>query len=83
MARLPSGSANADVLGHSNIWMEDGVLHMEGIVGPLLPISETEIVIQSGPFVGETMVYESATGTIYHQSVVYKPTKPELNTTSH
>ena len=83
IARPSSGSANADVLGHSNIWMEDGVLHMEGIVGPLLPISETEIVIQSGPFVGETMVYESATGTIYHQSVVFKPTKPELNTTSH
>jgi len=82
MSRLPSGSAGANVLGHSKIWMEDGVLQMGGSVGPILPVSETEIVIQSGPFVGETMVYESATGNIYHQSVVFKLTKPELNTTS-
>jgi hypothetical protein len=82
-ARLPSGSAGADVLGHSRIWMEDGVLQMAGDVGPILPVSETEIVIQSGPFVGETMVYESATGNIYHQSIVFIPTKLELNTTSH
>jgi hypothetical protein len=82
-ARLPSGSAGGDVLGHSKIWMEDGMIQMAGSVGPILPVSETEIIIQSGPFVGETMVYESATGNIYHQSVVFKPTKPESNTKSH
>ncbi|MHC4962190.1 MAG: hypothetical protein ACYTGA_08725, partial [Planctomycetota bacterium] len=49
MARPSSVSANADVLGHSNIWVADGVLQMGGVVGPLLPISETEIIIQSGP----------------------------------
>jgi CubicO group peptidase (beta-lactamase class C family) len=76
MAHLPSGSVGTDVLGHSKIWMEDDVLQMVGSVGPILPVSETEIIIQSGPFVGETMVYESATGNIYHQSVVFKPTKP-------
>jgi len=79
VARLPSGSAGTDVLGHSKIWMEDGVLQMAGSVGPILPLSETEIVIQSGPFVGETMVYDSATGNIYHQSVVFRRAKPELS----
>lgn len=75
MERLPSGSAGTEIIGHSEIWMEDGVLQMAGSIGPILPVSETEIIIQSGPFVGETMVYESATGNIYHQSVVYKTTK--------
>ena len=82
MARLPSGSAGTDVLGHSRIRMEDGVLQVAGFVGPILPISETEIVIQSGSFVGETMVYEPATGNIYHQGLVFKPTKPELSAQS-
>ncbi len=82
VARLPSGSPGTDVLGHSKIWMEDGVLQMAGSVGPILPISETEIVIQSGPFIGETMIYDSATGNIYHQAVVFKATKPEWSATS-
>jgi hypothetical protein len=46
---------------------------MSGFAGPLLPISETEILILSGPFAGETMDYEPSTGFIYHQSVVFKP----------
>ena len=76
MARPHSASANADVLGHAEIWVADGVLQMGGVVGPLLPISETEIIIQSGPFVGEAMVYEPATGSIYHHFLVFKPTNP-------
>jgi len=76
MARLPSGAMGSDVLGHSKIWVEDGVLQMAGSFGPILPISETEIIIQSGPFVGETMLYEPGTGNIYHQSMVFKPAKP-------
>jgi CubicO group peptidase (beta-lactamase class C family) len=76
MARPHSASANADVLGHANIRVADGVLQMGGVVGPLLPISETEIIIQSGPFVGETMVYEPATGNIYHHYLVFRPTNP-------
>ena len=47
-----------------------------GFVGPILPISESEIIILSGPFAGETMVYEPDTGYIYHQFVVYKPIEP-------
>ena len=37
----------------------------------ILPISETEIIILSGSFAGETMVYCSDTGNIYHQMHVY------------
>ena len=57
--------------------MADGVLQMGGVAGPLLPISETEIIFQSGPFVGETMAYEPATGHLYHHFLVYKPSQPE------
>ena len=73
ITRLPSGTLSTEVLGQTNIWVEDGVLRMAGSVGPVLPISETEIIILSGPFAGETMVIEPVTGFIYHQSVVYKP----------
>jgi hypothetical protein len=73
LPRLPLGSIGSEVVGRSEIRTEDDVLQMPGIVGPLRPISETEIVILSGSFAGETMVYESGTGHIYHQSVVYRP----------
>ncbi len=74
VARLPAGKIGADVLNQSSIWVEDGVLWMTRYVGPILPISETELIIMSGPFAGETMVYEPKTGTIYHQNHVYKGT---------
>jgi len=73
MARLPNGEIGSDILGNTSIWVKDGVLQMVGFVGPLLPISETEIIILSGSFVGETMIYEPSTGYIYHQSIIYKP----------
>ncbi len=31
----------------------------------------------SGPFAGETMVYDPGAGTLSHQWVVYKPIKTE------
>ena len=74
--RLPSGRVGNEVVGQSEIRIEDGVLGMAGLVGPVLPISETEIIILSGSFAGETMMYEPDTGYIYHQSIVYQPTKP-------
>jgi hypothetical protein len=73
MARLPSGSVGSEVLGSTSIWVEDGVLQMAGFVGPLLPTSESEIIILSGSFAGEIMVYEPGTGNVYHQSIVFKP----------
>jgi len=71
ITRLPSGSPDTEVIGQSSIWVEDGVLQMGGIVGPILPINETEIIIQSGPLAGETMIYDVETGNIYHQNIVF------------
>ena len=50
----------------------DDVLQMSGLVGPILPISETEIIILTGPFAGETMDIEPGTGNIYHQSIMFQ-----------
>jgi CubicO group peptidase (beta-lactamase class C family) len=69
VARLPSGMHGTEVLGQTRIWVEDNILRMGGLVGPILPISETEMIILSGSFAGETMVYEMETGHIYHQSI--------------
>jgi len=74
LPRLPSGLPGTEILGQTTIWVEDGVLRMAGFVGPILPISDTEIIILSGPFAGETMIFEPATGNIYHQNIVYKET---------
>ena len=82
VARLSSGNAGSEIVGRDEIVIKDGVLKMPGVIGPLKAISETEIVILSGPFAGETMIYEPGTGYIYHQWVVYKPAEPDLNTES-
>jgi hypothetical protein len=66
--RLPSGNAGNEIVGRDEIVIEDGLLKMPGVIGPLKPINETEIIILSGPFAGETMVYEPGTGYIYHQT---------------
>lgn len=81
--RLPSGHAGGPAFGRDEIRIEDGVLKMGGVVGPLLPISETEIVIVSGPFAGETMVRDPDEGTIAHQWVVYKPAQPDPDAQGH
>jgi len=73
--RLPSGRAGRAVFSRDEIRIEDGVLKMPGIIGPLLPISEKEIIILGGPFAGETMVYDPDTGTLAHQWVIYEPTE--------
>ena len=79
VARLPSGNIGSEIVGRDEIKLEGGVLKMPGVIGPLKPISGTEIIILGGPFAGETMVYEPGTGYIYHQWVVYKPTELDLN----
>jgi hypothetical protein len=72
-ARLPSGAVDRNDLGNATIWMEKDILQMGGVVGPIFPISETEIIILSGPFAGETMVIEPGAGNIYHQNLVFHP----------
>jgi len=53
--------------------VEDDVFQMVDYVGPILPISESEIVILSESFAGETVVYEPEKGVISHQPIVYRP----------
>jgi hypothetical protein len=77
--RLPSGNIGSEVIGRDEIRIEDGVLRMLSVVGPIKPISETEIIILSGPFAGEMMDYEPETGYLNHQWVVYKPSGRDLD----
>jgi hypothetical protein len=70
--RLPPGENGNEVFGQDEIRIEDGVLIMPGVIGPILPISESEIIILSGSFTGEIMTYDPDSGTIYHQWVVYR-----------
>jgi hypothetical protein len=53
-----------DTLGRYELKMENGVLKL-GSNFILKPISETEIIILSGAFVGETMTYDENTKSIY------------------
>ena len=71
--RMPNGTAGSKVLGQTAIGIEEGVLQMEGYVGPMWPVSDTQIVILSGSFAGETMVRDPDTGEISHQSIIYRP----------
>ena len=71
--RMPGGRAGSEILGQTSIRIEEGVLQMDGYVGPMWPVSETQIIILSGSFAGETMVYDPGTGEISHQSIVYRP----------
>jgi hypothetical protein len=77
VGRLSSGYAGSEIIGRDEIQIKEGILKMPGVIGPLNPISETEIIILSGPFAGETMVYDPGTGYIYHQWVVYRPIKTD------
>ena len=45
VVRLPSGKPGTEVIGRDEIRIEDGVLTMPGVIGPLYPISETEIIV--------------------------------------
>ena len=70
--QYPSGEIGNEVFGHEKIQIEDGVLKMPGVIGPILPISETEIIILSGSFAGESMIYNPDAGSLTHQWVVNK-----------
>ncbi|MCK5045700.1 MAG: hypothetical protein KAS22_03920, partial [Candidatus Heimdallarchaeota archaeon] len=59
-----------DTLGRYEIKLENGVLKL-GSNFILKPISETELLIISGAFVGETMIYDENTKSIYWSSYVY------------
>ena len=70
--RIPSAYSNEVTLGKLEVKVKDGVL-ITSDNKVLMPISNTEILIVGGIFDGETMIYDSQTGTITWQNVVYKP----------
>lgn len=64
------GQFSGDVF---SIVLEDQVLSMSSIFGPILPMEDNFIRILSGPFAGETMEYFPETGYLVHQNAVYVP----------
>jgi len=53
------------------ISMEEGVLKMSGIYGPIIPVDDKYLKIVGGPFHGETMEYNNETGHIIHQKTIF------------
>jgi len=70
--RIPSKYSDTETLGTIEIKVEEGVL-LTSDEKVLKPISDTEILIVGGIFDGETMIYDTQTGTITWQNVIYKP----------
>ena len=69
----PSNSSiyfTGDTLGRYELKMVDGLLKL-GSNFILKPISETEIIILSGAFIGETMTYSETMKSLYWSSYVY------------
>ncbi|MCE7748556.1 MAG: beta-lactamase family protein [Candidatus Heimdallarchaeota archaeon] len=56
------------------LYCEDGVLRFNMTNFVLLPLSQTELIIQSGAFEGETIVRDPNTGFLYWESRIFKPT---------
>ncbi|NHJ48321.1 MAG: serine hydrolase, partial [Asgard group archaeon] len=72
--RYPSNSSiyfTGDNLGRYEITMENGVLKL-GSSLVLKPISETELIILSGAFIGETMIYNETTQSLHWSSSIYQ-----------
>ncbi len=72
-ARLPGNKAGDDRGGKYSIYMDDHVLRLSGVFGPIMPLEDHFIRIVSGPFAGETMEYLPENGYIVHQNVVFVP----------
>ena len=73
--RLPGNRTGQLTENHYTISMDQRVLTMSGIFGPLIPIDENHLRILSGPFAGEIMEYDSGSGRIFHQNAVFCPTR--------
>ena len=73
VARREGGSVGREIIGSALISIDDEVLGVSGAVGPVTIIDELTIIIQSGPFAGETMKIDLKTGVIIHQHVGYVP----------
>jgi len=57
----------------ASISLDDNVLLMSGVYGPVLPINDTTIIIVGGPFAGETMDYFPDSGNIIYHKTLFEP----------
>jgi len=71
--RLPGNKAGQLWENQHSIYMEDNVLRLSGVFGPIIPLDDNYIRIVSGPFAGETMEYFPGTGQLIHQNIVFVP----------
>ena len=71
--RLPGNRAGQLREDKYSIYMEDNVLKLSGVFGPIIPLEDNFIRIVSGPFAGETMEYLPDSGHIVHQNIVFLP----------
>lgn len=72
--RLPGNKAGQTWEGNEySIFVEDDMLRISGVFGPILPLDNNYLRILSGPFAGETMEYLPETGQLIHQNHVFVP----------
>ncbi|MGW8316489.1 MAG: serine hydrolase domain-containing protein [Bacteroidales bacterium] len=74
--RISTGTWDNVSDGRTSIRMEEGVLIMSGLYGPIVPVNDTLIRVLSGPFQGEFLQYEPESGTILHQKQAFIPINP-------
>jgi len=72
-ARLPGNQVGNDWGSEYTINLEDNVLTLSGVFGPILPLEDNFIRLMSGPFAGETMEYMPENGHIVHQNAIFIP----------
>lgn len=71
--RIPGGSWETRGEDRAGIRLEDGVLIMSGVYGPILPVNDTLLRVLSGPYHGEFLDYDPGTGVILHQKWAFVP----------
>jgi hypothetical protein len=73
--RLPNNEPGEFTGSTFNITPIGHILVMSNVFGPVVPIDEHYLEFLSGPFAGETIEYDSATGILVHQNAVFIPIK--------
>ena len=71
--RLPENRAGQLWGDKYSIYMDNNVLNLSGVFGPIIPLDDNFIRIVSGPFAGESMEYLPESGHIIHQNMVFLP----------
>lgn len=60
-------------VGGAEIIIRDNIIFIPSHRAVLLPLSDTELVIQGGLFDGETLIYDHQSGYLTWQDVIYQP----------